>query len=496
MGQTLINNSSIYVGNSAMTVADTLTAKALTNTGTLTLDGASATAAGSMSIASAAGFGVAGHLTGTVSLSGYSAIAFASGSISNIDSGAWLALSGAHAFIENATLNANSALAGLSAIAGSLYVNGGAKIAAAAALQVSGLLSVDSYTNYTYAGSGGSTVSVAGALTTASGGNVDLGSSNLTSTVALSAASLKNAGTLNVSGGSSAATAAKLTVASAAGFGVAGQLAGTVDLSGDATIAFVSGQITSIASGATLNLSGASAGITEGGAASALQGLATNSGNLYLSDAALKTTGALVNNSYIEVDTDYGNGGSSLTIGGLLTNSGNMSIGSYGLAQDDVVTAGSLLNSSKAYISLSGNPNHFNATLAVAGAITNNGYFDLYNDTETLAGAVGGNGSFSLDNSSLDFGASVGSGENLNLSGLDTLTLGHADLFAASISGFGADDTIVASNFGTGTTSSFADDILTLTSGATSAHIHFSGAYVAADFAVTASSTGTTVKFV
>jgi len=54
----------------------------------------------------------------------------------------------------------------------------------------------------------------------------------------------------------------------------------------------------------------------------------------------------------------------------------------------------------------------------------------------------------------------------------------------------------VASNFKTGTTASFANDILALTNGATSAEIHFNGSYVAADFAVTASATGTTVKYV
>ena len=54
----------------------------------------------------------------------------------------------------------------------------------------------------------------------------------------------------------------------------------------------------------------------------------------------------------------------------------------------------------------------------------------------------------------------------------------------------------MASNFKTGTTASFANDILALTNGATSAEIHFNGSYVAADFAVTASATGTTVKYV
>ncbi|HTV34282.1 MAG TPA: hypothetical protein VME69_14505, partial [Methylocella sp.] len=56
---------------------------------------------------------------------------------------------------------------------------------------------------------------------------------------------------------------ALLDVRGAAGFGTAGTLTGTVDLTGNSAIEFASGQITTIASGATLDLNGPAAFIED-----------------------------------------------------------------------------------------------------------------------------------------------------------------------------------------------------------------------------------------
>ena len=60
--------------------------------------------------------------------------------------------------------------------------------------------------------------------------------------------------------------------------------------------------------------------------------------------AAVSTTGALVNDGHICLDSGSGDGGSSLTVGGTLTNSGTLAIGNAKLSASDEVTAASLDN--------------------------------------------------------------------------------------------------------------------------------------------------------
>ena len=214
-------------------------------------------------------------------------------------------------------------------------------------------------------------------------------------------------------------------------------------------IEFLSGQISTIATGASLELFDGSfvEDSTALGSNSALTGLSNVSGTLKMGSgsssgsASLSTTGALTNSGLISLGTS---GRGTLSVAGALTNTGKLDIGSAS------VTANSFVNS--ATVNLSG-------ALNVSGATTNNGSISIASDTEALAGAVGGAGSFSLSNANLQFDASVSAGQTISESGADALTLEQAQKFAATISGFGTGDTIDATNFvETGTTYNFVEN--------------------------------------
>jgi hypothetical protein len=143
----------------------------------------------------------------------------------------------------------------------------------------------------------------------------------------------------------------------------------------------------------------------------------------------------------------------------------------------------------------------------VSGATTNNGSISIGNGTAKVAGAVGGVGSFSLGAANLQFDSSVSAGQTITESGAagpDALTLKQAQNFAATISGFGTNDTIDAANFLlSGTTVNFVENsggtggTLTLHDGSLTANILMTGVYTKSDFTLAPDSgTGTLVKFV
>jgi hypothetical protein len=109
-------------------------------------------------------------------------------------------------------------------------------------------------------------------------------------------------------------------VTGAAGFGTTGVLSGHVRLTGDSAIEFKSGQITSLAG--QLRLNGNDAFIEDSkalGSNSALMGLASIGAGAMLeleNGASVSTTGSLVNDGHIHLDTNAGDGGSSLTLAG------------------------------------------------------------------------------------------------------------------------------------------------------------------------------------
>ena len=97
----------------------------------------------------------------------------------------------------------------------------------------------------------------------------------------------------------------------------------------------------------------------------------------------------------------------------------------------------------------------------MSGATTNNSSVLIAFDTEELTGAVRGTGSFSLldGDDSLQFNSSVSAGQTIKESGSSALILDKAQSFAGTISGFGADGTIDATNFvETGTHYNFVEN--------------------------------------
>ena len=100
--------------------------------------------------------------------------------------------------------------------------------------------------------------------------------------------------------------------------------------------------------------------------------------------------------------------------------------------------------------------------------------------------------------------SSVSAGQTIHENGKDEITLKQAQSFVATISGFGTNDTIDATNFvETATTYNFVENsggtggTLTLTDGSLIANILLTGSYSKSDFSLAPDSgTGTLVKFV
>jgi hypothetical protein len=353
---------------------------------------------------------------------------------------------------------------------------------------------------------GGSSMNIGGALINSGDlTGLFIGSDYLSAPDEVTAASLDNSGVIDVAGSLYTANQALLDVTTGvAGFGTAGVLSGCVGVTGDAAIEFVSGQITSLAANASLELAGPNAFIEDStalGSNSALTGLASI-GSLAILElgggASESTSGALVNNGDVILD-QYLGGGTTLSIGGVLTNSGSLDIGNIRLSSPDSVTAKSFVNSGK--VDLIGDGAGNLADLNVTGATTNGGSISITSDTEELAGAVRGAGRFRLSNANLLFDSSVSSGQTIRESGADGLTLKQAQKFAGTIRGFGTGDTIDAANFLlSGTTFNFVENpggTLTLRDGGLTAHIHMTGVYSNSDFTLAPDSgTGTLVKFV
>jgi hypothetical protein len=294
---------------------------------------------------------------------------------------------------------------------------------------------------------GGSTLSIGGALTNT--GEIEMGNAWSGASDKLTAGALSNSGSINLE------FLALLDVTTGvAGFGTAGTLTGSVTVRTASAIEFPSGQISTIATGASLQLNAndGSAFIEDStalGSNSALTGLTDIAGSLFLDgDVSVSTTGSVTDSGSV----DLYRGASLSTKSFVIVNSGT--VGLYG--------------------------GHLN----VSGATTNNGYFLITEGKEELAGAVGGAGSIKLKNAKLRFDTSVSAGQIITEHGADALVLEQAQSFAATIKGFGTGDTITAANFLlSGTTKNFVENTagtggtLTLHDGGLTAHILMIGVY-------------------
>ena len=201
-----------------------MTAAALDNKGSIHLHGSSANQALLDVTAGSAGFGAAGTLSGYVRLAGDSAIEFTSGQITSLAKRAHLGLNGSDAFIEDSkALGSNSALTGLASIGvgATFTLHDQVAVSTTGALANDGNVYLDRVS-----GDGGSSLTLAGALTNS--GSLSIGNTTLSASDKVAAASLDNTGAISLLGSSANQALLDVTTGSA-GFGTAEVLSGNVD---------------------------------------------------------------------------------------------------------------------------------------------------------------------------------------------------------------------------------------------------------------------------
>jgi len=197
IGGTLTNSGfAFYIGNVGLSKATTVTAAALSNTGTINLTGG-ATALAKLDSTAAA----PATLTGNFDLSGDAVSEFASGGITAIGTGANLTLNGATALVALSTaLTADSALTGLASNAGTFTLENGASLTTTVGLTNSSTMEVDYYGS-----SGGSKLTVGGTLT--NNATLYVGNPSLTQATTVTANALANTSGITLNGGAGANTA-------------------------------------------------------------------------------------------------------------------------------------------------------------------------------------------------------------------------------------------------------------------------------------------------
>ncbi len=381
-GGALVNAGTINIGNSQLgqngSHGSTLVvAQSLDNAGALNLLGNAAS--GTTYKATLKIIGAAPTTsTGRIQVGGDATLQFGSGVITTIGYGAWFELDGAQAQVLT-NGGAASALVKLTTVYGFLLLRGnsnwgagGAAFTTTTGLTNSGTIDVDSFQN----SDSGSAVVIGGAI--ANNGYMSIGNGSMGASTTVSATALASNYHLVVQGavaGSGATLRASLVFSGAA----APISTGYLRVSGDGLIQYGSGVVTTVGYGGWLELDGSGAQIlTNGGAASALAKLTTNSGTLLLrgnsglgaGGATLTTTTGLTNYGTVYVDS-YGNGdcGSQVTIGGTLANNGALSIGNFYMGASTTVSATALVNNYSLTVQGNGSAGTSNrASLLVSGA--------------------------------------------------------------------------------------------------------------------------------
>ena len=525
IGGTLTNNNTVAIGNTNMGASTTVSASALSNNGSLTVQGNASSGATSQASLILSG---AAALTSTdfVRVGGDGLIRYGSGNIATVGGGSWLELDGAEARILTNGGSA-SALAKLGTNNGTLLLRGntslgagGARLATTTSLTNNGTMYVDSYQSF----DSGSVATIGGTLT--NNNTLSIGNTNMGASTTISASTLSNFGSLTVQGNASSGVTfqASLVLSGAA----ASTSTGYVRVSGDGLIRYGSGVIATVAAGSSLELDGSEARILTSGNASALAKLATNDGTLLLrgntslgaGGVGLATTSGMANYGTLDVDSFSSfDSGSSLRIGGLLANEGALNIGNSSMGAATTVTVASLSNDGA--ISLLGSST-FVAELLVNGAATTDGSlsigagskldvtgansFTQAGGSTTVAGSLvastiyanqgllnfegaitSGDGVGALNigaQGNLELGASVDSTHVVDfLSGLGgTLLLGEATAFSGKIAGFASHDAIDLLGQAIAGLS-FSGGVLAVSlSGGGTENLHLTGSYVTSSF--------------
>jgi fibronectin-binding autotransporter adhesin len=403
-GQGLTNAGVTYVdeygsGGSSLSVGG-----ALANTGYISI-GNSALASGQSSTMSVQGLVDSSQKPTTVwggdllVTSGQGTAAFVTGGapIDSIGSGAEISLDGAQAYVQESPGSGTSdALAALSSNAGTFSLNDGATVTTAG----TGMTNTgDIYIDSGY-GSGGSGLTVGGAL--ANTGYISIGNSGLASGAS---STMSVQGFADSSGNPTTLWSGNLLVTS--GAGTAALVTGT-------------GAISTIGSGAQIDLTGPAAYVESSAADksnSALATLDSNAGNFYLYDGAAvsSTASSLSNTGTIQLQGDYGSGGSRLQSGGTLSNSGSVYVDTdYAAGGSSLTAAGALANSGTLSIGNSGLAPGVSSVVSVQGLNDASG-----NPTTTWSGdltVTSGQGTAALEvgNAAID---TIGSGAQIYLDG-------------------------------------------------------------------------------
>ena len=245
-------------------------------------------------------------------------------------------------------------------IASLSFSTGGVEFESAGASSVSGSVTVSGNGILSFdkdAGTGGSSLTIGGALTlSGSFTSFDIGANTQSTGDTVTAASLSvgtgaGLGIQNETGSNETDT---LDITGQAGFGTAGILTGNILVANgngasSSVIEFGSGSITTIAANGKLTLEGPRAFIADASnlsANSALTQLATINGILDLNAiGSLTLTNALTNTGSISVEDVQSVGGTSLNISGVLTNSGQFTVGTgVGKSYADSITATGITN--------------------------------------------------------------------------------------------------------------------------------------------------------
>ena len=348
IGGALTSDGYIQIGpdNDSLSSASTVSANSVTNFigtafGTIDVFGNDTASLpkpipAALDISGAAGFGVAGKVEGDVNVEYDGRIVFGSGQITTIAADSELTLVDKDAVVADAgSLTSNSALTGLNTIDGSLTLINGATVTTSGALSNSGSIILDNG-----GGDGGSSLTIGGALT--NDGYIQIGPDNdsLSSATTVSASSITNF--IRHGLRHDRRLWQRHREPSQADPGCARRLRGgrfrrRRQARGQRQCRVRrpdrvrQGQITTIAADSELTLVDKDAVVADAGSLtsnSALTGLATIDGGLYLYNGATVTTsGALSNSGTIILDNGGGDGGSSLTVGGALTNDGYIQIG-------------------------------------------------------------------------------------------------------------------------------------------------------------------------
>ena len=302
----LTNGGYIQVGGGG--ASGTISAQGLANTGNVTLYDF-----GVLDVTAQA----AATWTGIVNINDSGLLEFVgAGQITSIGSGAQININTSTGYLADAglALGGNTALGSLDDNAGQLSLQNGALLTTTGPLNNTGYLYVGT------GGSNGSALTVEGVLT--NGGYIQGGGGGASGTI--SAQGLANTGnvTLYDSG------VLDVTAQAAATW------TGIVNINDSGLLEFGgAGQITSIGSGAQININTSTGYLADAGLAlggnTALGGLADNAGQLSLTDGAtVTTTQVLDDTGNIYVDNG-GSGGSTLNVGGVLTVDNYVQIGGF-----------------------------------------------------------------------------------------------------------------------------------------------------------------------